>query len=40
MNQLIWLKSKKIAKWIWVKAKNNPMYSIPLAIIIIIILGS
>jgi len=40
MNQLIWLKSKKIAKWIWVKAKNNPMYSIPIAIVIIIILGS
>jgi len=40
MNQLIWLKSKKAVKWAWIKAKNNPMYSIPLAIVIIIILGS
>ena len=34
MNQLIWFKARKWAKWIWVKAKNNPMYSIPLVILI------
>ena len=40
MNELIMLKARKWSKWVWVKAKNNPMYSIPIAIIIIIILGS
>ncbi|BAQ91594.1 hypothetical protein [uncultured Mediterranean phage uvMED] len=39
MNQLIWLKSRKIAKWVWIKSKNNPMYSIPLALIIIYLIG-
>ena len=32
MNQGLWLKGKKKVKWIWIKAKNNPMYSIPIAI--------
>ena len=40
MNELIMLKARKWSKWVWVKAKNNPMYSIPIAILIIIILGS
>ena len=40
MNELIILKARKWSKWVWVKAKNNPMYSIPIAIIIIILLGS
>jgi len=40
MNELIMLKARKWSKWVWVKAKNNPMYSIPIAIIIIILLGS
>ena len=34
MNQIILMKDRKWAKWIWVKAKNNPMYSIPLVILI------
>ena len=34
MNQIILMKVRKWAKWIWVKAKNNPMYSIPLVILI------
>jgi hypothetical protein len=29
---MVWLKGKKKVKWIWIKAKNNPMYSIPLAL--------
>jgi|TARA_R100000084_G_C4528072_1_gene89899 hypothetical protein len=40
MNELIMLKARKWSKWVWVKAKNNPMYSIPIAIIIIILIGS
>tara|TARA_Y100000015_G_scaffold37860_1_gene40204 strand:+ start:547 stop:669 length:123 start_codon:yes stop_codon:yes gene_type:complete len=40
MNEWIIFKIRKWSKWAWVKAKNNPMYSIPIAIIIIIILGS
>ena len=35
MNQLIKLKLKKWSKWVWIKSKNNPMYSIPLTILII-----
>jgi hypothetical protein len=31
MNQLIKLKLKKWCKWVWIKAKNNPMYSIPVS---------
>jgi DUF4097 and DUF4098 domain-containing protein YvlB len=38
MNQLIKLKLKKWCKWVWVKAKNNPMYSIPLVVLIIYII--
>jgi len=34
MNQIILMKVRKWAKWTWVKAKNNPMYSIPLVILI------
>jgi|TARA_R100001510_G_C7588138_1_gene158746 hypothetical protein len=34
MNQLIWFKARKWTKWVWVKAKNNPMYSIPAVIVI------
>ncbi|BAQ91379.1 hypothetical protein [uncultured Mediterranean phage uvMED] len=40
MNEWIIFKIRKWSKWAWVKAKNNPMYSIPIAIVIIIILGS
>jgi hypothetical protein len=40
MNEWIIFKIRKWSKWVWVKSKNNPMYSIPIAIIIIIILGS
>ncbi|BAQ91447.1 hypothetical protein [uncultured Mediterranean phage uvMED] len=40
MNEWIIFKIRKWSKWAWVKAKNNPMYSIPIAILIIIILGS
>ena len=40
MNELIIFKARKWSKWVWVKAKNNPMYSIPIAIVIIILLGS
>ena len=35
MNQIILMKAKKWSKWVWVKAKNNPMYSIPIALVII-----
>jgi hypothetical protein len=35
MNKVIKLKLKKWSKWVWIKAKNNPMYSIPLACLII-----
>jgi hypothetical protein len=38
MNQLIKLKVKKWCKWVWIKAKNNPMYSIPLTALIIYII--
>jgi hypothetical protein len=38
MNQLIKLKLKKWSKWVWIKAKNNPMYSIPLSVLIIYII--
>ncbi len=34
MNQLIMMKARKWSKWLWVKAKNNPMYSIPIVILI------
>jgi hypothetical protein len=40
MNEIIIFKIRKWSKWVWVKAKNNPMYSIPLAILIIILIGS
>ena len=40
MNEWIIFKIRKWSKWAWVKAKNNPMFSIPIAIVIIIILGS
>jgi len=40
MNEWIIFKIRKWSKWAWVKAKNNPMYSIPIAIVIIIILRS
>ena len=40
MNEWIIFKIRKWSKWAWVKAKNNPMYSIPITIVIIIILGS
>ena len=39
MNQLIKLKLKKWTKKVWIKSKNNPMYSIPLALIIIYLIG-
>ncbi len=35
MNQLLIFKMKKWKKIIWVKCKNNPMYSIPVACLII-----
>lgn len=35
MNKWIWFNIRKKAKWIWVKAKTNPMYSIPLACLVI-----
>jgi hypothetical protein len=35
MNKVIKLKLKKWSKWVWIKAKNNPMYSIPLSLLII-----
>jgi hypothetical protein len=38
MNQLIKLKLKKWSKKVWIKAKNNPMYSIPLVVLIIYII--
>jgi len=34
MNQLILMKARKWSKWVWRKAYNNPMYSIPLLLII------
>ena len=34
MNELIMMKARKWSKWLWVKAKNNPMYSIPIVILI------
>tara|TARA_Y100000004_G_C8894172_1_gene403393 strand:+ start:854 stop:976 length:123 start_codon:yes stop_codon:yes gene_type:complete len=34
MNKIILMKARKSAKWIWVKGKNNPMYSIPAIIFI------
>ena len=34
MNKFIMMKAKKWSKWVWVKAKNNPMYSIPLVLIV------
>ena len=34
MNKWIWLKTKKKIKWVWIKSKTNPMYSIPLALLI------
>ena len=29
------MKARKWSKWVWVKSKNNPMYSIPIALVII-----
>ena len=34
MNEIIWKQIRKWKKWVWVKAKNNPMYSIPVVLII------
>ena len=34
MNKWIWKKTRKWSKWVWIKSKNNPMYSIPLALLI------
>lgn len=35
MNKWIWLKTKKKVKWVWIKSKTNPMYSIPLVLLIV-----
>jgi hypothetical protein len=40
MNQWIWKKIRKNIKWLWVKSKNNPMYSIPVALIIAYLIWS
>ena len=40
MNQWIWKQTRKWAKWVWVKAKNNPMYSIPVVLIIAYLIWS
>jgi len=34
MNKWIWKQTRKWSKWVWIKGKNNPMYSIPLVLII------
>ena len=40
MNEIIWRQIRKKSRWIWVKAKNNPMYSIPVVIIIAYLIWS
>jgi len=35
MNQYLIFKLKKWKKYIWIKAKNNPFYSIPLICLLI-----
>jgi len=34
MNEWIYKKARKWTKWVWIKSKNNPMYSIPLVLLI------
>ena len=34
MNKWIWKKVRKTTKWIWVNSKENPMYYIPVVLII------
>jgi hypothetical protein len=34
MNKWIWKQTRKWSKWVWRKSINNPMYSIPLVLII------
>jgi len=40
MNQWIWKQIRKKSKWVWVKSKNNPMYSIPVILIIAYLIWS
>jgi len=40
MNKMIMMKARKWIKWIWVKSKNNPMYSIPAVLIIAYLIWS
>ena len=40
MNKWMWKKIRKTTKWIWVHAKENPMYSIPVVLIIAYLIWS